>query len=293
MLERWGPRARRIGDDAAVITSVIDGAIIASTDTSIENVHFRKEWLSPAEIGYRATASALSDLAAMGAKPLGVLVAMGIPAQWRSHLDEICDGIGEATSLVDAPIIGGDLSRASELSLSITVLGSSRSVLFRTGTRPGDYVYLTGRLGGPKAALDALEQGKEPTPSARNRFAHPIPRIAEALWLAEKGATAAVDVSDGLASDLAHLASASRVSLAIDLDAVPVLGEMSPVDAAVSGEEYEVVVTAPGALDTRAFHNRFNLDLTVIGRAEQSGCGVRFTSKGEEITVGGGYLHFR
>lgn len=292
MLDRWGPRAAGIGDDAAVVSQGVDGALVVSTDTSVENVHFRNDWLSPTEIGYRATASALSDLAAVAAKPVGVLVAMGIPDNWRMDIDQLCDGIGEAASLVDAPIIGGDLSRAAELSLTITVLGTSKSVLLRSGAKPGDFIYVTGRLGGSKAALDALLNGKPLDASTRMRFAHPVPRIAEALWLAERGATAAIDISDGLAADAAHIAAASRVRLNIEVDAIPAFGDVSGQDAAQSGEEYELVVTSPAEFDVNAFTQKFYTDLTMIGRAEP-GEGVAFSSKGKEISIGKGYLHFQ
>ena len=135
MLERWGPHARRIGDDAAVITSLGDRGLVVSIDTSVENVHFKRDWLSPCEIGYRAAASALSDLAAMGAKPLGMLVAMAIPDEWRKQIDGLTDGIGDAARAVDAPILGGDMSRSGELALTFTVLGAAREALFRTGSR--------------------------------------------------------------------------------------------------------------------------------------------------------------
>lgn len=292
MLERWGPRARRIGDDAAVITTLGDRAFVVSTDTSVENVHFRREWLTPEEIGYRAAAAALSDLAAMGAKPLGLLSSISLPMEWRSSLDAIGDGIGDAAALAEAPIIGGDMSRASELSITITVLGTARDVLFRTASRPGDRVYVTGALGGSLTALRELQAGREPEPSHRERFAHPIPRILESIWLSEHGATAAVDISDGLAADVAHMAAASRVRIKIDLDKVPAIEGVSPADAAASGEEYELVVTSPFDIDTQAFRDEFNLDLTAIGVVEPGAPGVRFKLDGEQVAAPSGYLHF-
>lgn len=292
MLERWGPRARRIGDDAAVITTLGDRAFVVSTDTSVENVHFRREWLTPEEIGYRAATAALSDLAAMGAKPLGLLAAISLPMEWRSSLDAIGDGIGDAAAFAEAPIIGGDMSSASELSITTTVLGTARDVLFRTASRPGDRVYVTGALGGSLAALRALQAGREPDPAHRARFAHPIPRILESIWLSEHGATAAVDISDGLAADLGHLAAASRVRITIDLDKVPRVEGVSPADAAASGEEYELVVTSPFDIDQDAFRDAFGLDLTAIGVVEPGAPGVRFKLDGEHVEAPSGYLHF-
>ena len=292
MLERWGPHARRIGDDAAVITSLGERSLVVSTDTSVENVHFRKEWLSPAEIGYRAAAAALSDLAAMGAKPLGMLVAMAIPGEWRRHMDAISDGIGEAAHVADAPIIGGDMSRSTELVLTISVLGTARDVLFRTAARPGDHVYVTGRLGGAGAALDALISNRDPHALHRERFVRPVPRIREALWLAERGATAAIDISDGLSSDLCHIAVASRVAMTIDLAALPLVEGVTPEAAAASGEEYEVVVTSNREIDSEEFDRHFNLDLTKIGTVDRGDPAVTFILDGNPVDVPRGYLHF-
>lgn len=292
ILERWGPRARRIGDDAAVITSLGDRALVASTDTFIENVHFRVDWLSPQEVGYRATAAALSDLAAMGASPIGILAALAIPEHWRGRLEQITDGIGDAAAYANASIIGGDMSRSGELAITITVLGGARDALFRTSARPGDRVYVTGKLGGPGAALRDLLAGREPVPEHRQRFAHPLPRIAESVWLAERGATAAIDVSDGLGADLSHLASASRVNLTVNLDKVPLVEGVTAIEGASSGEEYELIVTGPSRLDVREFADKFELELTEIGKVEHGGPRVRFMLGGEEVDAPRGYSHF-
>jgi len=293
MLERWGPRARRIGDDAAVITTIGERALVVSTDTSVENVHFRREWLTPQEIGYRAAAAALSDLAAMGANPLGILSAITVPESWRRHLDAITDGIGDAAAASDAPILGGDTSGGSELAITCTVLGTARDVLFRTGSRPGDRVLVTGRLGGPLAALRELEAGRQPLASHRERFARPVPRVREGAWLSEEGATAGIDISDGLSADLFHLASASRVRILVDLDRLPVVDGVSAIDAARSGEEYELAVTARSELDIIDFHERFDVELTEIGQVEQGSAEVVFTQGGQSAAVPPGYLHFR
>lgn len=292
MLERWGPRARRIGDDAAIITSLGDRPVVVSTDTSVENVHFRRNWLSPQEIGYRAAAAALSDLAAMGAQPIGMLAALSVPESWRGDLDAISDGIGDAAENAGAPILGGDTTRGSELSLTITVLGTARDLLCRTGARPGDRVYVTGRLGGPLAALRDLQVGRNPSKENRIRFAHPLPRIEEAAWLAENGAAAAVDISDGLAADLAHVSAASRVGITVRLDDIPTVEGMSAFEAAGSGEEYELIVTSPADIEAAEFTRRFGLDLTQIGTVTGGAIGVTMTENGEPVTSPVGYLHF-
>lgn len=292
MIERWGSIARGVGDDAAVIATTSGLALVASTDVSVENVHFSRDWLNAEQIGYRAAASALSDLAAMGAQPLGMLVAMALPEDWRSSLDVIGDGIGIAARECDSPVLGGDMSRGEALSIAVTVLGECREPLLRLAACPGDIVYLTGTVGGAGAALHALQQGREALPEHLARFVHPSPRIREAAWLAGRGAHAAVDISDGLSSDLRHIAAASRVRIFVDLDSIPCARGVQPVDAASSGEEYEVVVTAPASIDEKEFQRTFGIPLTRIGTVETGEAGVHFLRDGRRIEVPRGYLHF-
>ncbi len=292
MLERWGPRARCIGDDGAVITSIGDRALVVSTDTSVENVHFRRNWLTAEEIGYRAAAAALSDLAAMAASPLAMLVALSVPESWRTELDSIADGIGRAAENAGAPIVGGDTTRGTELSLNFTVLGTSRNILYRKSARAGDRIYVTGRLGGPLSALRELQAGRQPSPEFRARFAHPVPRIKEGAWIAEHGGTSAIDISDGLASELGHLAAASRLRFSVRLETIPVMDGVSALTAAASGEEYELLITSDGDMDTKEFRNQFALDLTRIGTVVDGPASVVMTEAGQPIDLPGGYVHF-
>ncbi|WKW11831.1 thiamine-phosphate kinase [Pseudogemmatithrix spongiicola] len=268
LLAQWGPAARGVGDDAAVLDVPVGEKLVVSTDSTVEEVHFRRAWLSAEEIGWRATQAALSDLAAMGAAPLGVLLALTVPRDWRAALPELAAGIGAATGAAGAPIVGGDVTDGDRLALAITVLGHARRPLSRAGARPGDVLYVTGVLGGPGAALDAWMAGREPGDVARARFARPEARIAAGQWLAAHGATAALDLSDGLAGDVAHLAAASGVACVLELDAVPCLAGVR-VDAALqSGEEYELLVAAP-AMDAAAFAAAHaGLRLTAVGRVE-------------------------
>jgi len=292
LLDRWGKNAHRIGDDGALLDARESPNVVVSIDTSVENVHFRREWLNPEEIGYRAAAAALSDLAAMGATPLGMLVALTIPDSWRGALDAIGDGIGEAASSCNAPILGGDLSRGTELSLTFSVIGTAQHPLSRSLARPGDLVYMTGSVGGSLLALRDLQAGRQPDPAARRRFAHPVPRLAEAAWLARAGASAAVDVSDGLVADLGHLAAASGVAIRVHIERLSVVHGISAIDACRSGEEYELVVTTPRELDTREFQRVFGLDLTCIGTVTEGDAIVRTFLDGGEVEPPTGYLHF-
>ena len=295
MLRRWGPRARGIGDDAALLQVPPGQQLAVSTDSSVEDVHFRRGWLTPGEIGYRATVAALSDLAAVAAEPLGLVSALAIPHEWRDALHELTDGIGAAAERYHTPIVGGNVTRGTKLSLTITVLGAVERPLPRSGVRPGDALYVTGELGASGAALDALLRGVAPSPAQRERFARPVPRIAAARWLAAHGATAAIDISDGLLAELAHLAAASGVRIALDAARVPIAPSVERDRALRSGEEYELVVAGP-AIDTAAFEAAHALPLTAIGRAVALASGaapsVEIAGGGGRVAWEGGHDHF-
>ena len=267
LLVTWGAQAAGIGDDAAVLAIPAGERLVVSTDASVENVHFRREWMTAEEIGGRAAAAALSDLAAMGATPCGLLLALGIPKGWLSELEPLARGVGTVAASAGCPIVGGNVSAAGELSLTITVLGSAGQPIPRSGARQGDIMFVTGRFGGPGAALRALLAGRQPVAAHRARFVAPVPRLREARWLAEHGARAAIDISDGLVADASHLARASGVSLSLDERAVPCVPGVSVEDAFASGEEYELLVAVPPASDIRAdeFEREFGLPLTAIG----------------------------
>jgi thiamine-monophosphate kinase len=263
-VEGWGDLASGIGDDAAVLEIPAGEKLVVSTDASVENVHFRRSDLSAEEIGYRAAASALSDLAAMASHPRGLLFALVLPAAWRDDARSLADGVGRAARVTGCPVIGGNISVGDELSITTTVLGSSRCPLTRSGARVGDRVYVTADLGGAADAVEAWKHGRTPTESSRRKFANPVPRIAEALWLAGRGATSAIDISDGLAADARHLAQASRVRFTIEADNVPLGEGVTLMQALAGGDDYELLVTAP-QLDASAFAKRFGIPLTQIG----------------------------
>ena len=292
LLAEWGKAAQRIGDDAAVIDVPAGERLVVSTDTSVEGVHFSRDWLNSFEIGYRATAASLSDLAAMAARPLGILIALTLPEGNKQEAREIATGIREGASAVLCPIVGGDLSSGKDLSLTITALGSASRPLARSGASVGQRVYVTGRLGGPAAAVRAWRAGKEPTDSDRARFANPVPRIEPAIGLSDRGATSGIDISDGLIADVGHIAAASGVCIEIDADRIPRVNGVTPLEAASSGEEYEIVVTAP-EIDTSQFSDEFGLDLTEIGRVVAGSSGIVLLQGGERITAPPGFDHFR
>lgn len=292
MLDGFGDAASGIGDDAAVLQVPPNEKLVVSTDTSVEGVHFRREWLDHSEIGYRAMAAALSDLAAMAARPLGAVIALTLPKADRSQATALAKGIGSAASASNCQIIGGDLSGGTTFSITVTVLGSAARPLSRAGARAGDLVYVTGALGGPAAAIRAWVKGKTPNAADRARFAHPVPRIEAALDLAKRGATSGIDISDGLMADLAHIAAASGVRIEIDLERIPCVAGVTAFDAAGSGEEYELAVTA-SSIDARAFSKDIGLPLTEIGRIVAGAPGVVLLDNGKPTVIPAGYDHFR
>ncbi len=297
---RWQDRARGLGDDCAFIEA--GGARLAvSLDLSIEDVHFRRAWLTPQEIGYRAAAAALSDLAACACEPVAMLLGFGVP-EGESEATTLALGDGAAQAAADAGaiIVGGDLTRSEKLVVDCCVIGRAPAPVRRAGARPGDRLVVTGSFGGPLAALTAWEAGAEPDAEARARFAHPSPRHDAARFLAHHRARAMLDVSDGLAADLGHLLAAGEVGASLTVDHIPVLasaraaaeqaGEPAWRFAARSGEEYELLAALPPDV-TDDDLAKAPVALTVIGVVDAE-AGVRATFEGRAVSLPGGHDHF-
>jgi thiamine-monophosphate kinase len=268
------------GDDAAVL----QGGWVVSSDISIEDVHFRRTWISDAEIGYRAAAAALSDLAAMAASPVAVIVSMAAP---RAEVDvgAVQAGVREASASVGACVIGGDLARSpGPLMIDVMVLGCTSWPVLRDGAEPADEVWVTGWLGASAAAAKIWDAGDEPADALREAFARPCPRVEAARWLVDREwVDALIDVSDGLVGDVAHLAAASGLQITLDVAEVPVaagaidaLGPERALEAALhGGEDFELCfVTDPGRVDPADFESRFGVPLTRVGYVSE-GEGVR------------------
>jgi thiamine-monophosphate kinase len=296
-----GAQGPGLGDDCGLVRQG-QGFLALSTDVSVEGVHFRTEWIGPQEIGWRATAAALSDLAAEGAEPIGLLCAVVVPAGVAEGLlPELMSGVGAAAKFAGATVLGGDLSSGPLWSVTVTVLGRTGAPVTRGGAKAGDRLWVTGTLGAARAALEAWRRGDTPAPGARARFAHPEPRIGAGCWLARHGAQAMLDLSDGLGGDAGHLAAASKVRLEIDLDAIPLAPEAqdearrcgvpAPRFAAEGGEDYELLVAMPPQFDAaEAFAHECGIRLTPIGTVGQ-GSGVRFHLGGQEVQLRG-FDHF-
>lgn len=256
-LERRG-LAEGIEHDAAVVEG-----LVVTQDALIEGVHFRFDLLGWRELGARAAAVNISDLAASGADPVALLVALGLPAE-----TEVEDVLALYEGLNDrgVPVRGGDTTRADSVVLAVTALGRSERVPGRAGARPGDAVVVTGPLG---AAGAGFRSGSLPE----------VPNRVEAGKRLATVATAMLDLSDGLARDAGHIADRSAVRLAIELERVP-LAEGAEVDDVGFGEDYELLATTPDPLG-----------FTVIGRVEE-GEGVVLTLSGEPYSLSG-WEHFR
>lgn len=247
-----------IGDDAAVLTQGV-GSLVWTVDTAVEGVHFRRAWASLRDIGWRSFMAAASDLAAMGAAPRGALSALVLPASFTDiELEELALGQANAAAALGTAIVGGNLSRGAELSITTSVLGEAPRPVLRSGARPGDIVAIAGRLGLAAAGLEALGRGTPPgsagMTTAIETWRHPRALIAEGL-AAGSTASAGIDLSDGLALDATRLAAESGVSIVLDADRVLAVGgpdltevarllSIAPLDLALyGGEDYALLMT--------------------------------------------------
>jgi thiamine-monophosphate kinase len=257
-LERLG-LAEQIGDDAAEL----EPGLVVTQDSLVEGVHFRLDWLSWRELGFRAAAVNISDLAASGARPEALIVSLGLPG--KTELDDVLElyaGIAET----GVPVRGGDTTAAVSLFLTVAAVGRSERVPGRAGALPGDELVVTGPLGAAGAAF------------REERFVRPPLRVSEGVALA-RAAHAMLDLSDGLALDAAHLAARSGCRVVIELERVPLASGATHEDLAF-GEDYELLAATPEPGE-----------FAVIGRCEV-GVGVEIRLAGQAVALSG-WEHFR
>lgn len=281
------------GDDAAVLRAE-GGRIVATTDLLVEDRHFRRDWSTAYDIGRKAAAQNLADVAAMGARPTALLTGLAavpdLPVAW---VERLADGLREESRTVGASVVGGDVVRAEAVTLAVTALGevAADAPVTRSGARPGDTVAVRGRLGEAAAGLELLRRGvREPR---RLVAAHhrPTPPYEAGPAAARLGATAMIDVSDGLAADLGHVADASGVRVDVDTAALPVPEPLREAARALDvdprtwllagGEDHALAATFPPRV---ALPARW----TVIGRVAH-GSGVAVDG---EPYAAGGFDHF-
>ncbi|MDQ1746651.1 MAG: thiamine-monophosphate kinase [Frankiaceae bacterium] len=293
------------GDDAAVVTAP-DGRVVVTTDLTVEGRHFRLEWSSPYDVGRRAAARRRADGAAMGGRATPGVVALAAPPdQPREWADGLADGLRDECALVGAVVVGGDVSADDHVTIAVTALGdlAGRSPVLRAGAVPGDVVVVAGRLGYAAAGLALLQAGRADEALAG---AHRRPQVAyaAAARLAAAGATAMVDVSDGLVADLGHVAAASGVRIELATDDLPLPADL--VEAALAlgvdpmawvaggGDDHAFAATMPGDAALRAVTLLADLPEPVpfaqVGRVV-AGAGVTFVDAPPPGV--GGHEHWR
>jgi thiamine-monophosphate kinase len=241
LADRGNRTVRWSGDDAAVVRA--RALAVTSIDTVVDGVHFSQATHSPGDIGWKALATALSDLAAMGADPGEAYVSLVLPPAFEDAL-QLVTGMEELAAGSATTIAGGDVVSGPVLTVTVAVTGwadDEDELVGRDGARAGQLVGVTGELGGSEAGRLLLQQGhREPAELVR-RHLRPLPRLAEGRALAAAGAAAMIDLSDGLATDAGHVAAASGVELRLELDAVPCAPGVDPAAAATGGDDYELL----------------------------------------------------
>jgi thiamine-monophosphate kinase len=280
-----------IGDDCALLRLSSAEELAVTTDLSIDGRHFRLDWHPPDAIGHRTLARGLSDLAAMGARPVAAFLSLGLPSSLvqkakarRAWIDGFLIGLVKLAESHQVPLAGGDLAESPVAVADIVLIGAvpRGKALLRSGAQPGDLLYVSGSLGGSAAGLTLLEEiaiELQQTPIPRSRriripaslraalapHLYPAPRIAQGLWLSSRSmATAAIDISDGLSTDLAHLCRASRVAGEIDAAALPIHPGATRAQALHGGEDYELLFAAPAS--ARVPRSIAGVPITRIGR---------------------------
>jgi thiamine-monophosphate kinase len=246
------------GDDAAVVAAP-DGRVVATTDVLVEGRHFRRDWSSATDIGHKAAAQSLADVAAMGAVPTALLVGLGTPADLPiAWVLELADGLREESALVGASVVGGDVVRSEAVLIAVTALGAleGRDPVTRSGARPGDLVAVAGRLGWAAGGLAVLQRGFRMPRVLVEAHRRPVPPYSLGPLAARSGATSMCDVSDGLLADLGHVAVASAVAVDLDPAAFTVTPQLRDAGAALGvdplewvlggGEDHALVATYPG-----------------------------------------------
>lgn len=319
-----------IGDDSAVLTLANGALLLATTDLLLEDVHFRRRYADARDIGWKAMAVNLSDIAAMGGTPRFALVALACPTETETEaIDAFYDGMRAAGAPHGVVIVGGDTSRSPDgWIVNVTLLGElARAPRLRSGARPGDSIAVTGTLGSSAAGLALLEATAAEAPGAATGAAkprcpsldkeviaavsrahlRPLARVAEGRWLGANAAVhAMIDLSDGLATDLRHLASESRVGSRVYLDRLPISPAVRSVAAALGrdpielavrgGEDYELLLAVDPAAARELVAGlpaATETPLTVVGEVVGMEAGVQLiNARGEPEPLGEGFEHF-
>jgi thiamine-monophosphate kinase len=280
--------------------------LLLTTDLLIEGIHFRRDWMKPEEIGFKAMRVNLSDIAAMGGAPRFALISLGLPREWRGRAAErLFQGLRSAGEEAGAVIVGGDTNASGRLVVNVALAGEAGPrLLLRSGAHPGDRLFVTGRLGGSAAGLAALEgKRRRGFESLIARHKRPPLRVAVGYILAKtRGVTSAIDLSDGLAGDLPHLLEASGVGADVQMEAIPLFPSLRSASARLrrnplglalgGGEDYELLFTASPRVK---IPNKIGgIPITNLGIITPKSRGLRWVSGGGTIRRGDfpGFRHF-
>ncbi|WP_214368490.1 thiamine-phosphate kinase [Pseudonocardia sp. H11422] len=285
------------GDDAAVVAAP-DGRVVACTDVLVEGVHFRLDWSSPEQVGRKAAAANLADVAAMGAVPTALLVGLACPASTPVEtLEGLADGLWAEATAAGVGLVGGDVASSGTLVVSVTALGSleGREPVTRSGARPGDVVALCGRVGWAAAGLAVLSRGFRSPVAVVGAHRVPEPPYTAGPEAATAGVTAMIDVSDGLLADLGHVAQASVVLVDVRSTALEVPARLAEVASALGADPLHWMLTGG---EDHALAATFPPDValppgwTTIGRVREAGDGPGVLVDGRPYTESPGWDHF-
>jgi len=285
------------GDDAAVVAAP-DARVVVTTDVLVDGVHFRRDWSAPDDIGHRAAAASLADVAAMGASPtalvVGLATAADLPTSWALRL---ADGLRDEAALVGASLVGGDVVRSDRLVVSVTALGDLGGLapVTRAGAKVGDVVALCGRLGWAQAGLTVLRRGFGSPRAVVAAHRRPEPPYDAGPRAAAAGATAMVDVSDGLVADLGHVARASGVQITLELASLTPDGPLLEVASAfgmaaldwvlTGGDDHALAATFPRGVDLPD-------GFRAIGVVDKADGEPTVVVPGQAVSGTGGHRHF-
>jgi len=292
-----------IGDDCAILRPPRGHEVLVTTDFSLEGRHFRRDWHPADAVGHRALARGLSDLAAMGAKPLAAFLSLALPGEMtasragRKWIDDFFAGLDNLAEEFGVPLAGGDTSEApGGLVLADIVLVGSAPVgrsLRRSGGRAGDRLYVTGSLGGSAAELAKLAAGGRIKRAGEHPHLYPVPRVRVGVELVRRRlATAAIDLSDGLSTDLAHVCAESRVGAEVWEAALPLAPGATLEQALHGGEDYELLFAAPESVKMQG--RVAGVPVTCIGRLVRgTGAWVVGVDGRRQVLEAKGWEHFR
>ncbi|OYT72746.1 MAG: thiamine-phosphate kinase [Chloracidobacterium sp. CP2_5A] len=299
-----------LGDDAAIVTPPPGRHLVVMSDALVEDVHFRRRYVPAEAIGHKALAASLSDCAAMGATPRYCLASLAIPPDAHALAERIIAGLLALADRTQVALVGGDTTASpGGLFIDVALIGdiAPACAVTRAGARPDDFVFVSGTLGAAAAALRAFERKLPPDPAAQARFLFPEPRLKLGQALAKRQlASAMMDISDGLSTDIARLCEASRVGAALEAEAIPI----APAAAAIAGspeaalhlaldggEDYELLFTVapkqvPAVLELREQLAGEGVQLACIGRVTEGAAVMLRLAGATRPLQPGGYDHF-